>query len=86
MFENCFLKKCQGDLVGGRGQKAESKRNGDYMKKIGIVICNYNKEQEVLECIQCVLESKFTDFDLYVVDNGSTDHSVERIRENMQMK
>ena len=51
------------------------------MKKIGIVICNYNKEQEVLECIQCVLESKFTDFDLYVVDNGSTDHSVERIRE-----
>lgn len=51
------------------------------MKKIGIVICNYNKEKEVLECIQCVLESTFTDFDLYVVDNGSTDRSVERIRE-----
>lgn len=51
------------------------------MKKVGIVICNYNKENEVLECIQCILESKFTDFDLYVVDNGSTDHSVERIRE-----
>ena len=60
-------------------QKVE--RTEHNMKKIGIVICNYNKENEVLECIQCILESKFTDFDLYVVDNGSTDHSVKRIRE-----
>lgn len=51
------------------------------MKKIGIVICNYNKENEVLDCIQCILESKFTDFDLYVVDNGSTDRSVQNIKE-----
>ncbi len=51
------------------------------MKKVGIVICNYNKEQEVLECIQCILESDFTDYDLYVVDNGSTDQSVERMKE-----
>lgn len=51
------------------------------MKKVGIVICNYNKENEVLDCIQCILESKFTDFDLYVVDNGSTDQSVQKIKE-----
>lgn len=50
------------------------------MKKIGIVICNYNKEDAVLDCIQSILESKFQDFDLYVVDNGSTDQSVSRIR------
>jgi len=52
------------------------------MKKVGIVICNYNKEDAVLDCIQSILESEFTDFDLYVVDNGSTDHSVQKIREN----
>lgn len=51
------------------------------MKKIGIVICNYNKEDAVLDCIQSILESKFTDYDLYVVDNGSTDNSVRRIKE-----
>ena len=51
------------------------------MKKIGIVICNYNKEDAVLDCIQSILESKFQDFDLYVVDNGSTDMSVKRIKE-----
>ncbi len=51
------------------------------MKKIGIVICNYNKTDKVLSCIQCILESKFTDYDLYVVDNASTDGAPEAIRE-----
>ncbi|MBP1736744.1 MAG: hypothetical protein H6Q60_625 [Oscillospiraceae bacterium] len=50
------------------------------MKAIGIVICNYNKEDYVLQCIQSVLESTMQDFDLYVVDNASEDHSVERIQ------
>lgn len=43
------------------------------MKKVGIVICNYNKKDKVLLCIQSLLEQKFQDFDLYVVDNASTD-------------
>lgn len=51
------------------------------MKKIGIVICNFNKADKVLECIQCVLESKFQDFDIYVVDNASIDNSVKMINE-----
>lgn len=51
------------------------------MKKLGIVICNYNKEDAVIDCIQSILESKFTDYDLYVVDNASTDQSVKRIQE-----
>lgn len=51
------------------------------MKKVGVVICNYNKEDAVLDCIQSILESKFKDYDLYVVDNASTDNSVKRIKE-----
>lgn len=51
------------------------------MKKIGIVICNYNKKEYVLNCIQSVLESKTDDFDIYVADNASTDGSAEAIRE-----
>ena len=54
------------------------------MKKVGIVICNYNKEDAVLDCIQSILESEFTDYDLYVVDNGSTDHSVQKIKEKYE--
>lgn len=51
------------------------------MKKVGIVICNYNKADKVLDCIQCILESKFQNFDIYVVDNASVDNSVEAIKE-----
>lgn len=50
------------------------------MKKIGIVICNYNKREYVVNCIQSVLESKTDDFDIYVVDNASTDDSVEAVK------
>lgn len=51
------------------------------MKTTGIVICNYNKCDYVLGCIQSVLESKTNDYDLYVVDNASTDDSAEKIQE-----
>lgn len=51
------------------------------MKTVAAVICNYNKRQYVLDCIQSVLESIFTDFDIIVVDNASTDDSVKCIRE-----
>lgn len=47
---------------------------------IGIVICNYNKRNYVVNCIQSVLESDTSDFSVYVVDNGSTDDSVEQMR------
>lgn len=51
------------------------------MNKIAAVICNYNKSAYVTNCIQSVLESQYKDFDIYVVDNASTDDSVERISE-----
>ena len=51
------------------------------MKCIGIVICNYNKSDFVIKCIRSVLESNWKNFDIYVVDNASTDASVKRIQQ-----
>jgi GT2 family glycosyltransferase len=51
------------------------------MKSIGVVICNYNKKDYVLQCIQAVLESTIKDYDIYVVDNASTDGSAQAIQE-----
>lgn len=48
-------------------------------KSIGIVICNYNKSEYVCRCIESVLESDTDNFDLFVVDNASTDDSVEAV-------
>lgn len=52
------------------------------VSSIGIVICNYNKSSYVVNCIQSVLESDIDNFDIYVVDNASTDDSVEQIEKN----
>lgn len=51
------------------------------MKTTGVVICNYNKVDYVINCIQSVLESKTDDYDIFVVDNGSTDGSADKITE-----
>ena len=51
------------------------------MAKVGIVICNYNKKDMVLSCIQAILEQKFTDYELFVCDNASTDGSASAIQE-----
>jgi hypothetical protein len=50
------------------------------MNPIGVVICNFNKKDFVLQCIHSVKESVEQNFDIYVVDNASTDGSVEAIR------
>lgn len=51
------------------------------MKRIGIVVCNYNKCEFVIPCLDSIFASSVKDFDVYVVDNASTDDSVEKIRE-----
>lgn len=50
------------------------------MKALGIVICNYNKKDYCLRCIQSVLDSDFKDYDIFVVDNASSDGSSEAVR------
>jgi len=49
------------------------------MKELGVVICNFNKSDYIIKCIETVLSSTFKDMDVYVVDNASTDDSVEKI-------
>lgn len=46
------------------------------MKSIGIVVCNYNKQDDVTNAVRSILLSTIEDFDVYVVDNASTDESV----------
>jgi len=50
------------------------------MNKLAVVICTFNKRDFVLDCIESVLNSDRTDFDIIVVDNASTDGSVDAIK------
>jgi len=53
------------------------------MKAIGIVILNWNRYDLTIRCIESVLGSTYSSFRIFIVDNGSTDDSVERLRESI---
>lgn len=55
-------------------------------KEVGIVVCNYNKKDYIINCIQSILDADGDNYDVYVVDNASDDGSVEAIKEKYSCK
>lgn len=53
----------------------------DGLKNIGIYVCNYNKREYVLGCVESLLQQTCRDRDIYVVDNASTDGSAAALLE-----
>jgi glycosyltransferase involved in cell wall biosynthesis len=50
------------------------------MPLVSVVIPLYNKEQYIVQTIESVLNQNFTDVEILVVDNLSTDEGVQRVR------
>ena len=48
--------------------------------KIAIVILNYLNYEDTIECIQCSLNQKYTNYDVIVVENGSSNESYEILK------
>lgn len=49
------------------------------MKRVAIIICNYNKKDYVKKNIEALLRQTVEDYDIYLVDNASTDGTADDI-------
>ncbi|MCM1312418.1 MAG: glycosyltransferase [Roseburia sp.] len=47
--------------------------------KVSVLIVVHNAEKYISECIESVLSQTYTDFEVIIVDDGSTDHTTEII-------
>lgn len=56
------------------------------MNNIAVIICNWNKQEDVIKCIDSVFNSSIKHFDLIVVDNASNDQSVQLIKDKFEDK
>ncbi|WP_066381839.1 MULTISPECIES: glycosyltransferase family A protein [unclassified Anabaena] len=49
----------------------------DISPEISIIICTYNRARYLNKCIDSVLNQTFTNWELLIVDDGSSDNTVE---------
>jgi glycosyltransferase involved in cell wall biosynthesis len=55
------------------------------MVKISIIIPVYNTEKYLDQCIQSILNQSYTNFEIILIDDGSTDSSLS-ICESYELK
>jgi len=51
------------------------------MPEISVIIPVYNKEKYIKNTLKSVLRQDFTDYEIIIIDDGSTDRSIEIIKE-----
>jgi GT2 family glycosyltransferase/ubiquinone/menaquinone biosynthesis C-methylase UbiE len=49
--------------------------------RVSIVILNWNGWKDTIECLESIYRIDYPNYDVIVIDNGSADHSIEKIKE-----
>ena len=61
--------------------KKSSWRKELYMPMFSVIVPLYNKEQYIKKTVSCVLAQTIADFELIIVDDGSTDNGPQYVSE-----
>jgi len=59
------------------------RRVGDYL--VSVIIPNYNNEKYLEECIQSVLNQTYKNIEVLIIDDASTDNSIEVIQKYIKL-
>jgi len=51
------------------------------MPKVSVIIPTFNRSKLLIEAVQSVLNQTFQDFEILIIDDGSTDDTKQRIRD-----
>ena len=51
-------------------------------KSLSIIIPHFNGEKILKDCLDSILLNSYTDFEIVIIDNGSTDNSIQMIKKN----
>src|SRR3972149_8894642 len=54
------------------------------MKKVFIIVLNWNGYRDTVDCLRSIEKCSYTAYEVVVVDNGSTDGSVERLKKDFK--
>jgi GT2 family glycosyltransferase len=72
--------KLENQTIEERGYGSSAKEHGLTCPLVTVVIVTWERRQDVLEAIQSVYEQSYWNTEVVVVDNGSTDGTVEAVR------
>ena len=48
--------------------------------KVSIVVLNWNGWKDTIECLESLYRIRYPNYDVIVIDNGSRDESIEKIK------
>lgn len=60
--------------------------NENKYPKVAIIVLNWNGWEDTIKCLESVYQTDYPNYRVIVVDNGSTDRSIQKIREYAQRK
>ena len=67
----------------GKMTSMENLKDSD-SRHISVIILNWNGWRDTLECLESVFQTTYNDYSVILVDNGSSDDSLQKIRDYCQ--